>query len=156
MDESTPNSTLVKIANALKKINLLLLPATIAVSLVIYVFVAVETFIYVDDRPTGSRQLPKNTRKNWIARLMLLCGVALSLAMGYGVFYILEMVELARVKAVEYLVIAVPVQINIGLLIGTKMQLRLEKRMVRKQHITDVQGEPAGPTIDEKTALLNV
>ncbi|KAL2413622.1 hypothetical protein ABEF95_003827 [Exophiala dermatitidis] len=166
------SSTAEKVINYLRHLNLLLLPACILVHLVTYVYYALETFVYVDHRTIGSRKLPKNTRKNWLVRLLLLVGVLISTTGGYGAFQILADMDLAHVKPLEYAIIVLPVQINLGILFGTLMQFKMEKRIVRKQkaesvgevkpvvavaalHAGGVVTSDAGVT-DEKAALIDV
>ena len=150
-------STLEKFAVLLKKFNLLLLPVTIGISLVTHLYYLIQTFIYVDSRPVGSRKFPKNTRKNWMVRLFFLIGIAISTSTGYGAFQILADMDLAHVKPIEYAIIVVPFQINFGVFLGTLMQFRMEKRLARKQamKLESVKLEQAYQS-DEKAALLEV
>ncbi|KAG9796128.1 hypothetical protein KCU88_g107, partial [Aureobasidium melanogenum] len=171
---NTPSSssTVDKVINYLRRLNLLLLPACIVVHLVTYVYYALETLVYVDHRTIGSKKFPKNTRKNWLVRLLLLVGVLISTTGGYGAFQILADMDLAHVKPLEYVIIVVPVQINLGILFGTLMQFKMEKRIARKQKAEGV-GEvmndvavaalhaPGAVTVDagvteEKAALIEV
>ena len=144
----------MKIMCFLKKLNMVLLPISIGISFITYAFYLVQTFIYVDSRPYGSKTLPKNTRKNWAVRAFMLFGVGVSTSLGYGAFQILADLDLAHVKTLEYAIIVVPVQINIGILLGTVMQYRMEKRIARKQALlANFEEEGA---VDEKAALMEV
>jgi hypothetical protein len=144
---------MMRISEFLKKFNLITLPLYAAISGLVYLRYLVEVFIYVDSRVVGSRKLPKNNKKNWMARLLLLCGVAISLSAGYGAFQIWESIDLAHVKAYEYAVIVVPMQINLGIMIGSKMQMKMEKRIAMKQAVKkDSEEEQALLAIDEKIA----
>jgi hypothetical protein len=146
-----------KIVEALKRFNMVLLPMSIGIALITYAYYLVHTFIYVDTRVFNSNKLPKNTRKNWAARLFMLVGIAISTSSGYGAFQILADYDLAHVKAIEYLIIVVPVQINLGILFGSLFQRRMEKRAVRKEAsaIAAVKAQE-NATADEKAALLDV
>lgn len=143
-----------KIAEYLKMLNMILLPFTISICLAQHVFYTFMTFIYVDEREVGSYKLPKNTRKNWFVRLLLLGGVFTSLAIGYGAFHILDMTDLAHVKKLEYLIIVVPIQINFGILLGSGVQYKVEQRNARKQQIARACQTEAAISVDEKQALL--
>ena len=78
------------------------------------------------------------------------------LSTGYGAFQVWELYELAKVKPYEYAMIVVPVQINLGICLGTKIQKRVYKRQAmkmaaREQHVEEVGSQAA---VDEKTALM--
>ncbi|RMZ84520.1 hypothetical protein DV737_g1125, partial [Chaetothyriales sp. CBS 132003] len=156
-----PGSRSEKSLNAvgcfLKKFNLILLPLTVGLCLTHYIYYTIHTFIYVDSRPRGSCALPKNSKKNWLTRLLLLMGVAFSISFGYYALQVLDEMELARVKSIEYYTIVLPVQVNIGVLIGSAFQYKIEKRMQRKEAL-----KAAAPAttleegnLNEKTALLD-
>jgi len=136
---------------------MILLPISIAACSISYLVALVQVFIYVDARPVNSFRLPKNTRKNWTVRAMLFAGIISVLAFGYGALHVLEMRELARVKTVEYFVILVPIQMNLGLLIGSKMQMKMEKRAAMKEaeKMTKVEAEDV-KIVDEKAPLIKV
>ena len=138
----------------LKKLNMILLPISIGISLITYTYYLIHTFIYVDNRPYGSKTLPKNTRKNWAVRAFMLFGIALSTSSGYGAFQILADMDLAHVKTLEYAIIVVPVQINLGLVLASVMQFRMEKRIARKQALLAARVEEG--EADEKAALMDV
>ncbi|OCT49222.1 hypothetical protein CLCR_05044 [Cladophialophora carrionii] len=152
-DPSKP-SFAMKFMCFLKKINMVLLPLSIGISFITYACYVVHTFVYVDSRTYGSRTLPKNTRKNWAVRAFMLVGIAITTSLGYGAFQILADMDLAHVKTLEYAIIVVPVQINFGILLGTVMQFRMEKRLARKQGMEAARSE-AGAA-DEKAALMEV
>lgn len=85
--------------------------------------------------------------------------IATSMSLGYGAFSVLEMTELARVKAFEYVAIVVPVQINIGMSFATMAQMKMEKAAAikaarREQHVEE-QGSLAAGVIDEKIPLIS-
>ncbi len=143
----------MKIMCFLKKLNMVLLPFSIGISLITYACYLFHTFVYVDSRPFGSKTLPKNTRKNWAVRAFMLFGIGISTSLGYGAFQILADLDLAHVKTLEYAVIVVPVQINFGILLGTLMQFRMEKRIARRQALLAKFEEGAA---DEKAALMEV
>jgi len=156
-EDPDQHSFATKLLEFFKKLDLMfLLPVSIAISLVTYVYYAVQTFIHVDSRPAGAGagKYPKSTRRNWLVRLFMLVGIAVSTSCGYGAFQILAATDLAHVKPLEYAIIVVPVQINIGILLGTLMQFKMEKRIARKQalQLQSVTLEE-GPA-DEKVALL--
>jgi len=144
------------ITNWLHKINMIWLPFCTAISALFYVVVLFETLVYVDERRTRFWQLPKNSKQIWKSRGLLLMGIAISTGLGYGAFYILAMTELAKVKTLEYAMIVVPVQINIGLMIGTKMQKNIEKRAAMKAAVKlqDVEEQGSQVLVDEKAALM--
>ena len=146
-------STLMRVSEYLKKFNMITLPLCAAISGLVYLRYLVEVFIYVDSQVVGSRKFPKNNKKNWTARLLLLCGIAISVSAGYGAFQIWEVMDLAHVKAYEYAVIVVPIQINLGIMIGSKMQMKMEKRIAMKEaNKKNNQEERALLTDDEKIA----
>jgi len=153
-EDSSKPSIGMKIVCVLKKLNMILLPVSIGISLLTYVVYLVHTFVYVDSRTYGSRKLPKNTRKNWAVRAFMLIGIAITTSLGHGAFQILENLDLAKVKAVEYALIVVPVQVNLGILLGTIMQFRMEKRIARMQLALKVIKEEGA--VEEKAALLDV
>ncbi|EXJ87022.1 hypothetical protein A1O3_03979 [Capronia epimyces CBS 606.96] len=145
-----------KIVEILQKINMVLLPLSIGISLVTYIYYTIQTLIYVDSRTIGSKSFPKNTRQNWLVRLFLLGGILVSTSFGYGAFQILADMDLAHVKTLEYSIIVVPVQINIGLLWGTLMQYKMEKRIARNEAAKAQKVGVEVGTVDEKAALLEV
>jgi hypothetical protein len=152
-DPSKP-SFAMKVMCFLKKVNMILLPVSIGISFITYACYVVHTFVYVDSRPYGSKTLPKNTRKNWAVRAFMLLGTAMTTSLGYGAFQILADMDLAHVKTLEYALIVVPVQINLGILLGTIMQFRMEKRLARKQALQAARTEEG--FADEKAALMEV
>jgi len=152
-DPSKP-STGVKIACFLKKLNMILLPISIGISLITYAGYVIHTFVYVDSRPYGSKTLPKNTRKNWAVRAFMLFGIAVTTSLGYGAFQILADMDLAHVKTLEYGIIVVPVQVNLGIVLGSVMQFRMEKRLARKQALLAARVEEGAA--EEKAALMEV
>ncbi len=154
-DDDHP-SLLVKVNGILTRINMILLPVAIGISLVSYVYYLVQTLIYVDSRPVGSRKLPKNSRKNWTARLFMLSHIALSLAFGRYAFGVLAKMDLAYVKPLEYAIIVVPFQINFGILLGSFAQHKMEKSIARKEAMKaqNARAELEN-ALDEKAALLD-
>ncbi|RMD39965.1 hypothetical protein DV735_g5183, partial [Chaetothyriales sp. CBS 134920] len=141
----------------LKKLNLIVLPLIVDICLVQYIFYTIHTFVYIDSRPKGSWKLPKNSKKNWFNRLLLVAGVAFSTAFGFYAIAVLGQMGLATVKPAEYFAIALPVQVNIGVLIGSAFQYKIEKRMQRKEALKAA--TPASSLeegyLDEKTPLLD-
>lgn len=133
---------------------MILLPLSIGISQITYIYHAVQAFIHVDSRPVGSRKYPKNTRKNWLVRFFMALGIAISTFCGYHAFQILAAMDLARVKQLEYVLIVVPVQINIGIMLGTVMQFKMEKRIARKQALQLASVRVEEGATDEKSALL--
>jgi len=161
LPESAPSdpenpSTMMRVSEYLKKFNMISLPFCAALSGLVYVWYLVEVFVYVDSQVVGSRKLPKNNKKNWMARLLLLCGVAISLTAGYGAFQIWESMDLAHVKTYEYAVMVIPIQINLGIMIGSKMQMKMEKRIAMKEATKETTEEEQALLADEKTASLEV
>ena len=160
--EGTPSntespSTMTQISEYLKKFNMISLPFGAALSGLVYVWYLVEVFVYVDSQVVGSRKLPKNNKKNWMARLLLLCGVAISLTVGYGAFQIWESYDLAHVKTIEYAVIVIPMQINLGIMLGSGMQMKMEKRIAMKEAVKKNTEEEQAPLVaDEKAELVEV
>ncbi|KIV84999.1 hypothetical protein PV11_00740 [Exophiala sideris] len=156
-DRSKPyyESNLVKI---LTQINMVLLPVSIGMTLITYVFYAISAVVYVDSRPKNSMRLPKNSRKNWLVRLYMLVGIAITTLLGYGAFNILANFDLAHVKPYEYAIIVVPVQINLGILLATVMQFKMEKRLARKEQAQTAWcgsvAASAAAAAQEKAALL--
>ena len=116
-----------------------------------YLIHLVETFIYVGDRGNGVRSVwnkPRSSRSVWKARGALLGGITLAMVLGYGALQILEMMELARVKPLEYCLCIIPIQINIGIMISTKWQKKMEKRAARKAMSRPIQVSDAKMNID--------
>lgn len=154
-DHATPSQTtyLSTIAEILQKFNSIWLPFCVGFLLVLYSIFLVETFIYVEDRRGGGRSAwrkPKNCLRVWKIRGLLAAGVAMSIGMGYGALQILRVMELARVKPLEYALCIIPIQINLGLMIGTKFQRKLEKKEAARLRGKLVQ------EVDEKAELLGV
>ena len=144
-----------KLVQILTQINLVLLPLSIGLTLITYIFYGISALVYVDSRPKNSMRLPKNTRKNWLVRLYMLIGIAVTTSLGYSAFNILANFDLAHVKTYEYAIIVVPVQINLGILLGTVMQFKMEKRLARKeQAFKKVESEISTSATEEKAALL--
>jgi hypothetical protein len=135
---------------------MVLIPLTVGMCLIQHIYYTVHTFIYVDSRLAGSCSLPRNTKKNWAARLMLLAGIGLSVSFGYYAFGILETMGLARVKTLEYCVIVLPIQVNIGVLFGTIGQFKMEKRIATKEASKAEAAKIEEGTADEKAALIEV
>lgn len=142
----------------LQNLNMVLLPLTIGVCLVSHLYYTIMTIIHVDARPSGSRAFPANNRKNWLVRLLLVAGIVMSVSFGYGSFQILEAMDLAHVKKIEYLVIVLPIQVNFGLLFGSVMQWKIEKRVERRRlAATVVPATAESVTLaDEKRPLMEV
>lgn len=151
-----PPSKMETVSKWLHKVNMLWLPFCTAISAIFYIIVLLEALVYVDERRTRFWQLPKNDRKTWVGRGLLFLGITLSTGFGYGAFEILAMTDLAHVKAFEYAMIVVPVQINFGLMIGAMMQKRIEKRaaMKAKARGQDVEEQVSAVLVDEKAALM--
>ncbi|KAK5283399.1 hypothetical protein LTR55_012100 [Exophiala xenobiotica] len=104
--------------------NRVLLPMSIGIQLFFYAYHAICAFIYVDSQPTDSKRLPINTHKNWLMRLPMLLGIALSTAGGYGAFKILARWDLAYVTLIEYAIIVVPAQISLICFLGQLLSSR--------------------------------
>ncbi|KIY03546.1 uncharacterized protein Z520_00237 [Fonsecaea multimorphosa CBS 102226] len=155
-DDPSKSPKATKIICLLKKLNMILLPISIGFSCFTYVWYLIHTFIYVDSRTCGSTKFPKNTRKNWVVRAFFLLGIAITTSLGYGAFQTLEKLDLARVKNIEYALIVVPVQINLGILLGTVMQFRMEKRLARRQALKLQAAKVEDGVVEEKAALLEV
>jgi hypothetical protein len=155
-DPENPDMTM-KIASFLKKLNMVLLPISITCCGISYLVSLIQLFVYVDARPVNSLRLPRSTRKNWAVRGLLVAGIVGALAFGYGALHVLEMTELARVKTVEYYVILVPIQINLGILIGSKVQMKIESRAAEKGAVKLIKAEAEHVKIvDEKAPLIEV
>ena len=86
----------------------------------------------------------------------MLVGIAMTTSLGYGAFQILAQADLAHVKCLEYCLIVVPVQINLGILLGSVMQFRMERRLARKQQLAFQTAKAEEGTVDEKAALVEV
>ncbi len=158
--EGTPSdpekpSMMMRISVYLKKFNMISLPFCAALSGLVYIWYLVEVFVYVDSQVVGTRKLPKNSKKNWLARLLLLCGVSISLTAGYGAFQIWESYDLAHVKTIEYAVMVIPTQLNFGIMLGSRMQMKMEKRIAMKEAIKNTEEDQA-LSATEKTELIDV
>ncbi|KIX02688.1 uncharacterized protein Z518_08630 [Rhinocladiella mackenziei CBS 650.93] len=154
--DSKTSSIAEKLLEILKKINMVLLPVSIAVSLLWHICYTVQTFIYVESRPVGSHAWPKHTRRNWLVRFFMLLGIAISISCGYGALQILANLDLAHVKPLEYAVIVIPAQVNFGVFLGSIMQFKMEKRIARKETMKLQNAKADGVAADEKAALLAV
>lgn len=140
--------------SVLDKVNNVLLPSVIGLSLFQHAYYVACTFIYVDARPVEAGVKAKNSlnsKKCWMVRLLLLGGVAWSMISGKAMFTVLESYDLAHVKCLEYMVIVLPIQMNIGILIGSALQFKFEQRAARKAARKDIE---ADASIDEKQSLL--
>lgn len=135
---------------------MVILPLNIALYLLTYVVHLVRTFIYVGPKPYSPSDagvsLNLNTKKAWGIRALLFSGICTSLAFGKYVFTVLESFDLAKVKFAEYLIIVVPIQINLGILLASAVQFKAEKRQARKMAERKNDVEVAG--VDEKQELL--
>lgn len=128
----------------------------IAVALLEYVIHTVRTFIYVEGRPvddTVKYPYKLNTRKNWGIRALLFAGVCASLAIGFMFVNILEAFDLAHVKTLEYCVIVLPIQVNLGVILGSAIQFKAEQRQIRKMAAGKKIDAEIGAA-DEKQVLL--
>ena|SRR2546421_6276034 len=154
----TPPTKMEILARWIQAFNMIWLPFCTAISALFYVIQLLQVLVYVDERRTRFFQLPKNTKQVWKSRGLMVMGIAISIGLGYGAFTVLEMMELAKVKNFEYVAIVVPVQINIGLMLATRVQRKMEKRAAmkaarREQHVEE-QGSLNGVVADEKMALM--
>lgn len=148
---------MMRVCEYLKKFNMISLPICAALSGLVYIWYLVEVFVYVDSQVLGSKKLPKNTKKNWMARLLLFCGIAISMTTGYGAFHVWAMMDLAHVKTLEYAIMVIPIQINIGIMIGSKMQMKMEKRIAMKEAVKEhTEEEQALLAVDEKAVVAEV
>ncbi|KAK5071119.1 hypothetical protein LTS08_000245 [Lithohypha guttulata] len=151
------SETMSKVISILDKLNGVLLPAVVGMSLLQHIYHVISTFIYVDARPVDSttktpRSASLNSKKNWAIRAILLLGVITSIVCGKAMFTVLEGYDLARVKPVEYLVLVLPIQVNFGLLMGSAVQFKAEQRAARKMAVRKVVDTEAAA--DEKERLL--
>lgn len=137
----------------LDKINSVLLPSVIGLSLLQHAYHLACTFIYVDARSvdSGKSKTSLNSKKNWAVRLLLAGGILMSMTCGKAMFTVLEAYDLAHVKTLEYCVIVLPIQINLGILMGSAVQFKAEQRAARKAGRKDIEAEAQ---VDEKQRLL--
>lgn len=162
-DPTSPASTHTKLNDFLYKFDLTVLSLNILINLGTYIYHLINTFIYVGPRPhpsNSSTSVPSpspslNTRKAWGIRALLFSGVCTSLALGHCIFTVLEATDLARVKTLEYWIVVVPIQVNIGVLLGSAVQFRAEKRAVRKMGLKRGDAE-AVVVVEEKERLIEV
>lgn len=145
---------MAKAMEYLKAFDLFILPLGIVLSLLIHAYYTIHTLVHLDSSGPLFR-MPSNNRKSHAARLLLIAGIGISLVTGYYAFAVLESSGLARVKDLEYMVIVVPVQINIGMVLGTVMQWKMEKRILKKQARKEEAMKMEEGTNDEKTALMD-
>ena len=158
-DSNTPDgsptkaSTLEKLSKWINKFNMIWPPLCAAISAVTYVLHLIETLVYVDERRTKILQMPQNTRRAWAIRAGLLASIAWAQCFGCLVVNVLEQCDLGHVKTFEYYAIIVPVMTNLGMVIGTKMQNRVEKRAARRAaaKIANIEAQVE----DEKVALMS-
>ncbi len=145
-----------KIMYYLKKFDFFILPIGIALSLAQYSYWLIHSLVHVDSSASSALfRKPDNSRKAWAGRVLLVAGIGFSLAFGRYVFAILEATDLARVKPIEYYLIVIPIQVNIGCVLGGVIQWKMERRIMRRENkrqqlIADA--ELRG----EKEALLDV
>ena len=71
---------------------------------------------------------------------------------GKVAFYILEQMDLAHVKPLEYCIIVLPIQVNLGILLGSAIQFKAEQRRAKKLASRKVDAEVGD--VCEKQALL--
>jgi hypothetical protein len=116
----------------IKAFDMAILPLGIVLSLAQYVYYMLLNVVHPNSSGPLFRK-PANDHTAWAARILMFCGVKLALVFGYAAFEILEQSGLARVKTVEYLIIVVPIQINIGMILGGVMQWKMEQRILKKQ-----------------------
>lgn len=158
-DDSTPSngpSKLEKVANLLLKLNMILLPACVGLSLIQHVYHTISAFVYVDARPvdpSAKRTQTLNSRRSWATRALLFSGVCTSMAIGKASFMILEETDLARVKPLEYMVIVLPIQVNLGILLASLVQFKAEQRRIKKMAAQKAVDAEAA-VVDEKQSLL--
>lgn len=138
-EDSSPSSGKAGSAAAfLQKINNVLLPLCIGIALVEHIYYTLSAFWYVDGRPIDPAvKSPRNlnTRRHWLLRLLLLGAVLTSVGLGRGILNILEDFDLARVKPKEYLIIVLPIQINLGIQLGSLIQHRVEQRQAARRAV---------------------
>jgi hypothetical protein len=156
----TPPTKIETLVRWIQAFNMFWLPFCTAISALFYVIVLIDTLVNVDERRTRFFQLPKNTKQIWKSRALMVTFIAISTGLGYGAFGVLEMTELARVKTFEYVAIVVPVQINIGIILATVAQRKMEKTAAikaarREQHVEE-RGSLAAGVADEKMPLMAV
>src|SRR5271163_317292 len=154
----TPPTKMEILGRWLKAFNMLWLPFCTAICALFYVVVLIDALVYVDERRTRFFQFPKNTKQVWKNRALMVTFIAISISLGYGAFSVLEMTELARVKTFEYVAMVMPVQINIGMMLATVAQRKMEKTAAikaarREQHVEE-QGSLAAGVVDEKMLLM--
>lgn len=139
----------------LQKLSMVLLPACVGLCTIQHLYYVISAFIYVDAKPLDpsvKNRRSLNSRRNWVVRLLLLGGIMTMMTVGKGVFMILEELDLARVKPLEYLIIVMPIQVNLGILLGSAVQFKTEQRRNRKM-ATRKAADAEAATIDEKQRL---
>jgi len=150
-------SVMEGISNWLGKVNMVLLPLAAAFSATLYIFVLIEAFLYPDVERTRLFQAPRNTKGAWKMRGLLLTSIAITSGLGYGAMSVLKEVDLAHVKPYEYALILVPIQINLGFLLATKIQKRIERRLrartAFKTSCLEAQEQTSLLTTNEKNGL---
>jgi len=157
--DSTPSSgpsKVDKVINLLQKLNMILLPACVGLSLIQHMYHTISVFVYVDARPVGPRiesTQSLNSRRNWATRALLFSGVCTSMAIGKVSFVILEQLDLAHVKPLEYMIIVLPIQVNMGILLGSLVQFKAEQRRIKKMAAQKAVDAEAA-IVDEKQSLL--
>ncbi|KAK5188742.1 hypothetical protein LTR47_011547 [Exophiala xenobiotica] len=143
-----------KAVRLMTQVNRVLLPMFIGIHLFFYAYHAICAFIYVDSQPKDSKRFPINTHKNWLMRLPMLLGIALSTAGGYGAFKILATWDLAYVTPIEYSIIVVPAQISLGMFFGTLAQLTMEKRMAERKLSSSISAKQEPVSNHENAGFL--
>lgn len=75
------------------------------------------------------------------------------MAIGKVSFVILEQLDLAHVKPLEYMIIVLPIQVNLGILLGSLVQFKAEQRRIRKT-VAQKAVDAEAAIVDEKQSLL--
>ncbi|KAK5092179.1 hypothetical protein LTR70_005834 [Exophiala xenobiotica] len=153
---SSGPSKVDKVINLLQKLNMILLPACVGLSLIQHMYHTISVFVYVDARPVSPKiksTQSLNSRRNWATRALLFSGVCTSMAIGKVSFVILEQLDLAHVKPLEYMIIVLPIQVNMGILLGSLVQFKAEQRRIKKMAAQKAVDAEAA-IVDEKQSLL--
>ena len=156
--DSTRNHSMAKfIAKWLKKVNMPLVNFFVGVFLAFYILTLAKILIYVEARPVGNMKIPSDSRNIWLERAKLVFSVTFVFMLVTGVVLpVLEYVKLAHVKQIEYYIILCPIQINLGLLLGSTLQRREYKRAAKMARLIPDDNAPPCGRVWEPVVAVNV
>lgn len=122
-----------------------------------------ETIVHVKGKPkkgsstTTASLSPIDVRKTWYARLGLIIGMVLGVALGGAVMLLWYWLKLVHVTRHEYALIIIPVQITLSITATSVFQAMSEKeRLVPKRRELSKEAAYEDLTIEDMTQLLSI